>query len=66
MPLLARSSPDHYTTSTPDSLSPRGENDLNLVDQRLFYLCRACEAASLPLLVDREYIVFQPSIDYLV
>lgn len=66
LPLLAPSSPYHYTTFAPEPLSPRDENDLNLAEQRLFQLCRACQAASLPLLVDAEYTAVQPAIDYLV
>jgi len=55
--LLDPSRFDHYTTSLPESLSPREENNLKLSEKRLFQLCRACQAASLPMLVDVEYTV---------
>lgn len=65
LPILAPSSPTHHTTSEPEPLSPTEEDDLNLAEQRLFQLCRACEAVSLPSLVDAEYVAVQPAIDYL-
>jgi len=64
LPILAPSSPTHHTSSAPEPLSPAEETDLNLAEQRLFQLCRACEAVSLPLLVDAEYVSVQPAIDY--
>lgn len=64
LPILAPSSPTHHTSSEPMPLSPTEENDLNLAEQRLFQLCRACQAISLPLLIDAEYQTVQPAIDY--
>jgi len=66
LPVLAPSSPTHHTYSAPEPLSPAEENDLILAEQRLFQLCRACEAVSLPLLVDAEYTAVQPAIDYFI
>lgn len=66
LPVLAPSSPTHHTYSAPEPLSPAEENDLILAEQRLFQLCRACEAISLPLLVDAEYTAVQPAIDYFI
>jgi len=64
LPILAPSSPTHHTFSEPEPLSTAEKNDLDLAEQRLFQLCRACEAVSIPLLVDAEYVAVQPAIDY--
>eukprot|EP00252_Welwitschia_mirabilis_P003623 TRINITY_DN1368_c0_g1_i2.p1 TRINITY_DN1368_c0_g1~~TRINITY_DN1368_c0_g1_i2.p1 ORF type:complete len:316 (+),score=32.31 TRINITY_DN1368_c0_g1_i2:597-1544(+) len=65
IPMLAPSSLTHHTQSEPEPLSREEERSLARAEQRLFDLCRACEAVQLPLLVDAEYTSVQPGIDYL-
>jgi proline dehydrogenase len=49
----------------PEPLSHEEEADLERAKRRMWALCRACEGAELPLLVDAEYTSVQPAIDYL-
>lgn len=64
LPLLAEESPLYHVQSAPEPLTDEEERDLQLAKERLWKLCRACDEASLPLLVDAEYTSVQPAIDY--
>lgn len=64
LPILASCSPTYHTTSAPEPLTATEEKDLKLAEDRLRTLCKACEANSLPLLIDAEYTSVQPAIDY--
>lgn len=64
LPLLVGESPIYHVRAPPEPLTEREQHDLHLVKDRLWRLCRACEEASLPLLIDAEYTSVQPAIDY--
>ncbi|XP_058111759.1 proline dehydrogenase 1, mitochondrial-like [Magnolia sinica] len=64
LPFLSNSSPLYHTTSKPEPLTEKEEEDLKLAQQRLSKLCEKCHQTNLPLLVDAEYTLVQPAIDY--
>ncbi|XP_058112361.1 proline dehydrogenase 1, mitochondrial-like [Magnolia sinica] len=64
LPFLSNSSPLYHTTSEPEPLTEKEEEDLKLAQQRLSKLCEKCHQTNLPLLVDAEYTSVQPAIDY--
>ncbi|KAJ7559511.1 hypothetical protein O6H91_04G088700 [Diphasiastrum complanatum] len=65
LPFLSSNSPNYHVQAEPSPLSTEEETDLLLAHERLDRLCKACEEANLPLLVDAEYSSVQPAIDYL-
>lgn len=66
IPVLADNSPTYHTQSPPQPLTKEEETHLMLAHNRLAKLCRACESEGIPLLVDAEYSVIQPAIDYII
>ncbi|KAJ4960899.1 hypothetical protein NE237_020809 [Protea cynaroides] len=65
LPLLSESSPLYHTLKRPEPLTPEEEQDLQLAHDRLMKLCDKCLETNLPLLIDAEYTLVQPAIDYL-
>lgn len=66
IPVLAESSPTYHVQSPPEPLSEVEESHLAHAHNRLAKLCQACESEGIPLLVDAEYSVVQPAIDYII
>ncbi|KAH7278970.1 hypothetical protein KP509_38G067100 [Ceratopteris richardii] len=64
LPFLVDESPLYHVTSQPEPLTQDEERDLDMAKNRLWKLCKACDVAGLPLLVDAEYTTVQPAIDY--
>ncbi|CAD6204429.1 unnamed protein product [Miscanthus lutarioriparius] len=62
--ILSDSSPLHLTTSEPPALTAEEERELQLAHERLLALCALCVEHGTPLLVDVEYVMVQPAIDY--
>ncbi|KAJ4979438.1 hypothetical protein NE237_010218 [Protea cynaroides] len=65
LPILTPSSPLYHTLKRPDPLTPEEEKDLQLAHQRLNKLCEKCLENNVPLLIDAEYTLVEPAIDYL-
>ncbi|XP_043725360.1 proline dehydrogenase 2, mitochondrial-like [Telopea speciosissima] len=65
LPILTPSSPLYHTLKRPDPLTTEEEQDLQLAHQRLNKLCEKCLENNVPLLVDAEYTLVEPAIDYL-
>ncbi|MCO5551540.1 hypothetical protein L7F22_005044 [Adiantum nelumboides] len=64
LPVLVDESPMYHVRTPPEPLTAEEEHDLLLAKDRLWRLCRACEEANLPLLIDAEYTSVQPAVDY--
>ncbi|KAF6166338.1 hypothetical protein GIB67_015884 [Kingdonia uniflora] len=64
LPIFSKSSPFYHTLKRPDPLTPQEQNDLEKAHQRLIKLSEKCFVMDLPLLVDAEYTMVQPAIDY--
>ncbi|KAH7434114.1 hypothetical protein KP509_06G000700 [Ceratopteris richardii] len=64
LPIFTDESPMYHVKSPPDPLTNQEEQHLTLAKDRLWKLCRACDEAGLPLLIDAEYSSVQPAIDY--
>jgi proline dehydrogenase len=66
IPVLAEGSPTYHVQSPPQPLTEEEEKQLVLGHNRLTKLCQACESEGIPLLVDAEYFLIQPAVDYFI
>lgn len=66
IPVLAEGSPTYHVQSSPQPLTEEEEKRLVLAHNRLTKLCQSCESEGVPLLVDAEYSLIQPAIDYII
>lgn len=66
IPVLAESSPTYHVQFPPESLTEEEEKHLVLAHNRLAKLCQTCESEGIPVLVDAEYSLIQPAIDYII
>ena len=66
IPVLAEGSPTYHVQSPSQPLTEEEERHLVLAHNRLTKLCQACEFGGVPLLVDAEYSLIQPAIDYII
>jgi len=56
----------YHVQSLPQPLTKEEEKHLILAHDRLAKLCQTCESEGIPLLVDAEYSLVQPAIDYII
>lgn len=66
IPVLAEGSPMYHVQFPPQPLTEEEEKHLILSHNRLAKLCQTCESEGIPLLVDAEYSLIQPAIDYII
>ncbi|CAN8275941.1 unnamed protein product [Cochlearia groenlandica] len=64
-PVFSGLSPLYHTTTEPDALTLKEEQDLEKAHQRLKSICLRCQETNVPLLIDAEDTILQPAIDYM-